>query len=295
MSDQAKRIAYLGMGIMGASMASNMAKSGFSVTVWNRTADKPELRRALESGARQAATLPEAVEAAEVVFLCLSDAPDLKQILLGEAALLDQLKPATTVLDMSTTGPICAQEIFAACALRNLHFLDAPVSGGDIGARNGTLTIMVGGERSSFDAVLPILQSIGKNIHYCGPAGSGQSVKLCNQILCAVNMLAVCESLSLAKDLGLDAQMIIDVCSSGAAASWALSNLASRIVKQDLEPGFMIKDMQKDLRLVMESIKSGNLDATALAVEKFSQAEELLGENGLRKGTQAMVRAYIPQ
>jgi 3-hydroxyisobutyrate dehydrogenase len=180
-------------------------------------------------------------------------------------------------------------------SLESQHFLDAPVSGGDVGARNASLTIMVGGEREVFERCLPALQSIGKNIHYCGPSGSGQALKLCNQILCAVNMLAVCESFKLAELLSIDPQLMIDVCATGAAGSWALSNLGTRIVQGDLGPGFMIKDMQKDLRLVRESLSTAGIDLAAcdLADRKFNEAVKAMAAGGERKGTQAMSVAYL--
>jgi 3-hydroxyisobutyrate dehydrogenase len=291
-----KSIAYLGMGIMGSSMACNLAKAGFRVTVWNRSEGREGLRRAQEAGARKAASIAEAVADADVVMSCLSDVPDIEMVLLGDGGVSSSAKAGAIVVDMATTGPACAQMVAGKFADKGMQFLDAPVSGGDVGARNATLTIMVGGERTAFDACLPIFQSIGKNIHYCGSAGAGQSVKLCNQILCAVNMLAVCESLELAKSMGIDPTLMIDVCGSGAAGSWALSNLGPRIAKGDLEPGFMIKDMQKDLRLIREAaqnVEHGlSLPACQLAVKQFGEAVQLIGNQGDRKGTQAMSVAY---
>lgn len=294
MMSEAKRIAYLGMGIMGASMAVNLAKAGFAVTVWNRSEGREGLQRAQEAGAKRAFSVAEAVHNADVVMLCLSDVPDLEMVLLGSDGVVESAKPGTVIVDMSTTGPACARKMAHMLLGKKLHFIDAPVSGGDIGARNATLTIMAGGEQEQFDACLPIFQAIGKNIHYCGPSGSGQAVKLCNQVLCAVNMLAVCESLKLADVLGIDQQLIIDVCGSGAAGSWALTNLGARIARGDLEPGFMIKDMQKDLRLVRESMgeHGAQLPACELADKKFDDAVVQIGNNGNRKGTQAMSAAY---
>ncbi len=287
-------VTYLGMGIMGASMAVNMAKSGIPVTVWNRTKDREGTRRAVEAGAKECESIKDAVSAAGLIFLCLTDVPDLEDVLFREGGVSDCATTGSVVIDMSTTGPACARRVSEKLALKNLFFIDAPVSGGDIGARNGTLTIMAGGNEECFNRCLPVFQKIGKNIHYCGKTGNGQAVKLCNQILCAVNMIAVCESLSLAEELSIDPNLMIEVCSSGAAGSWALANLGPRIIANNLEPGFMIKDMQKDLRLVREAISGSALNFAGrdLADQKFNDAIAALSPGGELKGTQAMIAAY---
>lgn len=300
MSNREKpQIAYLGMGIMGSSMAVNLVKGGYAVRVWNRTANRPGILRAAESGASAFENLADAVASADIIMMCLSDVPDLESILLGSSGVLDHGKKGAIVVDFSTTGPECAMRMHKSLAEKGLRFLDAPVSGGDLGARNATLSIMVGGDVEDYQQCLPTFQSIGKNIYHCGPSGSGQAVKLCNQILCAVNMLSVCEALKMADALGVERKLMIDVCGSGAAGSWALSNLAPRIANGDFEPGFMIKDMLKDLRLAFESLEAqhskaavGELSASKLAVEKFRQAELIIGSTGSRKGTQAMFAAY---
>lgn len=175
-----------------------------------------------------------------------------------------------------------------------MHFLDAPVSGGDIGAQKATLTVMVGGEKSEFEKAKPLFECLGKNIFYCGPTGSGQAVKLCNQILCAVNMVAVTEAIRFAELADVNPELVINVCSTGAGGSWALSNLGPKIVQGDLAPGFKIDDMDKDLRLVAETLPPGSesLPGATLAAGKFQQAKELDGTSGGSQGTQAMIRAY---
>lgn len=286
-------VSYLGMGIMGASMAVNMAKAGIPIKVWNRSKGREGTARAVESGARETDTIASAVEDTQLIFLCLTDESDLEDILFRQDGVAQSATAGSIIIDMSTTGPDCAKKMASELEKRNLRFVDAPVSGGDVGARNGTLTIMAGGEKDSFDKCLPVFQKIGKNIHYCGPVGSGQSVKLCNQILCAVNMIAVCESLSLAEALSIDPSLMIEVCSSGAAGSWALANLGPRIIANNLEPGFMIKDMKKDLRLVKEALSGSSMHfaGTELADGKFDEAISLL-PGGQFKGTQAMIAAY---
>lgn len=289
------RLAYLGMGIMGASMASNLAKAGLTVQVWNRTKGREGTKRAVESGAILKESVADAVAGANIIFLCLSDVADLEDVLFRPDGVCGAATKGSIIIDMSTTGPACARTISARMKGLGLRFLDAPVSGGDVGARNASLTIMCGGDKVDFDFCLPVFEKIGRNIHYCGPSGSGQAIKLCNQILCAVNMVAVCEAISLSEKMQIDPKLMIEVCGSGAAGSWALSNLGPRIVSGNLEPGFMIKDMQKDLRLVSEALGDNagkSFEGAQLASKKFVEASKNLDPNGELKGTQAMISAY---
>jgi 3-hydroxyisobutyrate dehydrogenase len=278
---------------MGGSMAANIARSGRKVLGWNRTAGRPDAVRAAEAGVHLVSTATDAVAEADIVFLCLSDVTDLQDMLFGPGGVASSLRAGTIVIDTSTTGPECAREVAGKLLKREVHFLDAPVSGGDIGARNGTLTVMVGGDEQAFATALPVLQAIGKNIRLCGPAGAGQAVKLCNQVLCAVNMVAVCEAFRLAEEMKIDPQLVVEVCGTGAAGSWALSNLGPRILREELGPGFMIDHMLKDLRLVQENFSEAHdeLPGTALAQSKF---EEVRDENdqGGKLGTHAMMLTY---
>jgi len=282
------------MGIMGAAMAANLARAGFSVKVWNRTAGRAGLASAVEAGAVACPSLAETVNGAEAVFLCLGEEADLQDVVFRGDGVAARASAGTIIVDMSTTGPGCARESAAKLAEHNMAFLDAPVTGGDVGARNGTLTIMVGGDQSAFDKCMPFFQAMGKTIKHCGPVGSGQSLKLCNQVLCAVNMVAVCEAFQLAESLGIDPNLVVEVCGSGAAASWALSNLGPRIINEDFKPGFKISHMMKDLRLVRESLNSitRNFPGTKLAEEMFFVCEKLAGTAGGDQGTQAMMLAY---
>lgn len=292
--EQKTSIAYLGMGIMGSSMALNLVNAGFDLTVWNRTSGKDSTQKVVKAGAKEAGSIKEAVSAASIIILCLSDVSDLEDVLFRADGVLANATAGSIIVDMSTTGPQCAQSVYAKLKDKGLHFIDAPVSGGDVGARNATLTIMAGGDREAFENCLSVFEKIGKNIHYCGPSGSGQAIKLCNQILCAVNMIGVCEALTLAKSLGVEESLMVEVCGSGAAGSWSLSNLGPRIIAGNLEPGFMIKDMQKDLRLVSEAIPelSSAFAGTELARSKFKQASSRFSDSGEFKGTQAMIAAY---
>lgn len=288
------RVAFLGMGIMGSAMAANLAKAGHNVKVWNRTAQSSTVQIATAAGAEQAASIAEAVKEAEAVLLSLGDVPDVEQVLFSPNAVADNARPDSLIIDMGTTGPAFARHAHSILKKKGIRFLDAPVSGGDVGARAGTLTIMVGGDEADYHAAKSLLSCLGKNIYYCGRSGSGQGVKLCNQILCAVNMVSVCEAFALAEALKIDPQLVVDVCSTGAGGSWALSNLGQRIVKSDLEPGFAIKHMLKDLRLVRDAMfKAGrNLPGTELATQEFEVAAELDATAGDEQGTQAMIRAY---
>lgn len=288
------RVAYLGMGIMGSAMAANLAKAGHAVKVWNRTATSESIQIATAAGAQQASTIAAAVNDAEAIFLCVGDVPDVEQVIFGPNGVAENAPANSIVIDMGTTGPSFARHAFSQLSKRSIHFLDAPVSGGDIGARNATLTIMVGGDEPIFEEAKVLFTALGKNIYYCGKAGSGQGVKLCNQILCAVNMVSMCEAFTLAETLKIDPQLVVDVCSTGAGGSWALTNLGPRIAKDDFDPGFAIKHMLKDLRLARDAmVKSPkNLPGMELSTQKFEVAAELDSTNGHNQGTQAMMRAY---
>jgi 3-hydroxyisobutyrate dehydrogenase len=288
-----KKIAFLGMGIMGAPMATNLVRSGYQVIVWNRTANRPGTQLAESAGAKLAFSIKEAVENADLIFTCLGDVPDVESIILGTGGIAEFAQPNALIVDFSTIGPDAARKLAAELQQRQLRFLDAPVSGGDIGAKNGTLTIMVGGEETDFQECKPLLEVLGKKIVHCGSVGSGQAVKLCNQVLCAIHMIALCEAMQLAKQQGIDPNLIIEVCSSGAAGSWALSNLGPKIVESDFAPGFTIKHILKDLRLVQESIESPDIDLPGVELaDRLFQAVKSL-EGGAEQGTQAMIRAYI--
>jgi 3-hydroxyisobutyrate dehydrogenase len=283
-----KNIAFLGLGVMGGAIAANLAKADYKVTAWNRTPDRPGIEIARSAGAAIASSIHEAVTGAEVIFTCLGDVPDVEAVVLGDVAGYARL--GALVIDTSTIGAVAAQYISAQLGKRGLRFLDAPVSGGDIGARNGTLTIMVGGDRSDFEECKPLFEAIGKNITLCGSVGSGQSVKLCNQVLASAYMVGICEAMLLAEQSGLDPSLVVEVCGSGAAASWALSNLGMKVAKSDFQPGFMIKHILKDLRLVQELAEVNSLPGVELSDRLFKKVKEL--EGGSEQGTQAMIRAY---
>lgn len=279
---------------MGAPMTANLARSGYSVKAWNRTPNRPSVRVAGSAGATIVSSIGEAVARADIVFSCVGDVPDVEEVILGDGGVADSARPGTLVIDTSTIGPDAARHIGEELKKRNLRFLDAPLSGGDIGAQKGTLTIMVGGEVADFEESKPLLEVIGKTIRLCGAVGSGQAVKLCNQVLASVHMVALCEAMALAKQQEIDPNLIIEVCGTGAAGSWALSNLGPKIVAADFQPGFAIKHILKDLRLVQDTLKSGEeLPGVQLADNLFKMVKELDGGRGGEQGTQAMIRTYL--
>ncbi len=291
---QNQEITFLGLGVMGAPMAANLARKGFSVTAWNRNQDRFGIKLAQENGAKIVNNLSEAVAKADIILTCLSDVPDVKEVILGNNGIINYTKSNALIVDFSTIGREAAQEISQTLQENNLRFLDAPVSGGDIGANQGTLTIMVGGSESDFQEIKPYLEAIGKKIYHCGPVGSGQAVKLCNQVLAALHMVGLCEAIALAEEQGIDPNLMIEVCSTGAAGSWALANLGPKIVANDLNPGFMIKHILKDLRLVQETFKNSakSLAGVQLADRLFKIVQDLDNGKGAEQGTQAMIRAY---
>lgn len=287
-----QKVAFLGLGVMGSAMTINLFNQGFAVTGWNRTGDRAGVDLVKSAGVKVVATIAEAVQNADFIFTCVGDVPDVEEVILGEQGIINYAKPNALIVDFSTIGTPTAQKIASVLNQHDLRFLDAPISGGDIGAKNGTLTIMVGGKNQDFQEVKPLLEAMGKNIILCGEIGSGQAVKMCNQTICAIYMIALCEGIKMAQIQGIDPNLMIEVCNTGAASSWALGNLAPKIVESDYDPGFMIKHILKDLRLVKETLTSTDetLAGVELANSLFTQVAHM--KNGLDQGTQAMFRAY---
>lgn len=293
-NDQSQQIAFLGLGLMGASMSANLARKGFTVKGWNRTPNRPGIRIAKEAGVTIVSSIKKATESADFIFTCVGDVPDVEEVILGEEGVIDYGKPGGLVVDFSTIGTDAARNLDNQLKHQNLRFLDAPISGGDLGAKQGTLTIMVGGEIADFEICKPYFEAVGKTIVYCGSVGSGQAVKMCNQALCAVHIVALCEAIRIAEKQGIDPTLVIEVCSTGAAGSWALSNLGTKIIESDYNPGFAIKHILKDLRLVKETIEKSKevLPGVNLAEQLFKLVSIMDNGGGLEQGTQAMIRYY---
>ncbi|MEI6259017.1 MAG: NAD(P)-dependent oxidoreductase [Deltaproteobacteria bacterium] len=282
------RIAFIGLGIMGLPMAGHLLKAGFPLTVYNRTASRAsDLVRA---GARQAATPAEAAPGADFVISIVTDGPDVEQVLLGPDGAVHGAQPGAIFIDMSTISPETARNLADRLSLHQIEFLDAPVSGGDVGARNATLTIMAGGKQDVFEQARPVFEVLGKRLTHVGPAGAGQVVKACNQVVTAVNLLAVCEALTLAEKNGIDQQTMIHVLAGGASQSWSLENMGPRIAKGDFTPGFMVKLLQKDLNIVLSLARRHGLALPgATLVQRFLEDNVAHGEAA--EGSQALYKA----
>lgn len=281
-----EKVAFIGLGIMGRAMAANLLKAGFSVTVWNRTAVR--MQPLIEAGARAAASPKHAAADADVVITVVTDSPDVEQVLLGDDGVIHGARAGTVVIDMSTISPRRTREMAARLADKQIHMLDAPVTGGDVGARDGTLSIMVGGDEAVFERCRPLFEAMGRHVVHVGPIGAGQTVKLCNQVIVALNLLAMGEGLALAAKAGVDMEKMLSVVQKGAAGSWALDNLAPRVLRGDYAPGFMVKLQQKDLRLAMEAAAELNLPLIGTGVvQQLLRSVEAYG--GADDGTQAIV------
>ena len=288
MSEPIKTVGYVGLGIMGTPMASNLIQAGFELTVWNRTASKGQALTDL--GAKQAASPAELASAApDVICINVTDTPDVEEVLFGDGGIAHGAQPGLIVIDNSTINPVATRDFAQRLEARQVTLLDAPVSGGDVGARQGTLSVMVGGPEEAFARCRPLFEAVGKNITHLGPVGSGQVCKACNQIAVAVNMMGVCEALAMARQCGLDLEKMISVVSGGAGGSWQLANLGPKIASGDYDPGFMINLVLKDLAIIADAARSQGLPlaGTALA-EGYFRSAATHGDGAL--GTQAMAK-----
>lgn len=280
-----EQLAFIGLGIMGGPMAGHLLAAGHNLIVHTRT--KARAEELLRRGARWADTPAAAAAQAQIIFICLPDTPDVEKVLLGEQGVLSSARPGLIVVDHSTISPDATRRMNRELSARGIQLIDAPVSGGDSGAKNATLSIMVGGDPAVFERVRPLLAHMGKTITYCGPSGAGQLTKLVNQILVSVTNLAVCEALTFAKASGLDPQKTLDAVSGGAAGSWQLSNLGPKMLAGDFRPGFMITLQQKDLRLALEAARQAGLDLQALNLV-HRLFDEAIREGRAPEGTQAL-------
>ena len=279
------RIAFIGLGVMGQPMAGHLLAAGHELLVYSRT--KSKSRGLLNRGAKWAASPAEAASHADVIFICVTDTPDVQAVVQDDKGIADSIKRGAIVVDHSTISPSATRKIAKDLATRGVKFLDAPISGGDVGAKNATLSIMVGGDKDAFEKVLPLLRVMGKSITHCGPSGTGQLTKLVNQICVSVTNMAVCEALVFAKRNGLDMEKTIEAVAGGAAGSWQLSNLGPKMIKHDLAPGFSIDLQQKDLKIVLQTAEESNasLPAASLVHQLFTAAQA--AGHG-KEGTQAL-------
>jgi 3-hydroxyisobutyrate dehydrogenase len=286
-------VGFIGLGLMGGGMARNIAKAGFPLTVYNRTRSKAE-ELAAEIGATVADTPKAAAESADILVSIVSDVPDVEMVYTGIAGVVEAARPGLICIDMGTVGADCAKRMHAHVTERGAEFLDAPVSGGIWGAKEGTLSIMVGGAKEPFARALPVFEAMGKKIVHCGPVGSGQTTKLVNQIVVALNLEAVGEGLKFAQKAGSDVPSVLDAVGAGAAGSWAWSNLGPRMAKEDYAPGFKIAHQIKDLRLALEAAEAMDMDlpGVRLVMEHLKKVEATQPDGG-ELGTQALITALM--
>ncbi|NDV26279.1 NAD(P)-dependent oxidoreductase [Desulfovibrio sp. JC010] len=282
-----KKIGWIGTGVMGASMCMHLIKAGNEAYVYNRTKSKADALVA--EGATWCESPAEVAKNADIIFTIVGYPVDVEQTILGENGVLANADSGKIIVDMTTSEPALAQRIAEEAAAKGVGALDAPVSGGDLGARNATLAIMVGGEQKTFDEVNPLFEVMGSNIRLMGKPGAGQHTKMCNQILIAGTMIGVVESLLYSHKAGMDLNEVIDVIGSGAAGSWSINNLGRRIADDDFNPGFFIKHFVKDMGIALDEAKRMNLSLPGLAlVNQFYISAMALGYEEL--GTQALYK-----
>lgn len=279
------RIAFIGTGVMGKSMAGHLLAAGYALNVYNRTRSKAD--ELVSAGATWCDTPGDAATDAQVIITIVGFPQDVEAVYLDEGGIIDRAPEGAYLIDMTTSSPELARRIDEAARARGQHAIDAPVSGGDLGAKEARLSIMVGGAPADFDAVRPIFEVMGKTIVLQGPAGSGQHTKMANQIAIAAGMISVSESLVYAKQAGLDPETVLSSIGGGAAASWSLSNLGTRMIAGDFEPGFYVKHFIKDMRIAIESADAMGLELPGLNLAK-KLYDQLAAEGGEDKGTQAI-------
>ena len=281
-------VGFIGLGIMGASMARNLLQAGFNLSVWNRTTIREDAL--VKEGASASRNPRDLAEHCDVIIICVSDSPDVEDVILGMNGVAHSAKPGALVIDMSTISPHVTLEIAAKLAEKDIHMLDAPISGGSEGAANGTLSIMVGGETAQFVRAMPYFSAMGKTITRVGGTGAGQMVKLVNQILVVGNALAMSEALLFAQAGGLDLHRTLEAVTGGAAGSWMLSNRGPQIIERDWRPGFAIDLQQKDLRLALESAETLGVPLPVSSL--VSQMYNVLRNQGLgSEGNHALIKA----
>lgn len=282
------RIGWIGTGVMGLSMCNHVLTKGYKVKIYSRT--KAKAQPLLDSGATWAESSRAVADQSDAIFTMVGFPEDVREVYLGESGILTTAKPGSIVIDMTTTSPSLTQEIHSAAASKSVHAVDAPVSGGDVGARHGTLSIMVGGNKDVIEAIKPLLETMGKQIVHQGGPGAGQHAKMCNQIIIAGTMIGVCESLLYGYKAGLDLETMLRSVSSGAASCWTLDNMAPRILRRNFDPGFFVEHFIKDMSIALDEAERLGLALPGLAlVHQLYLAVKAQGHGKL--GTQALMLA----
>ncbi|MFS0675013.1 NAD(P)-dependent oxidoreductase [Ornithinibacillus sp. 179-J 7C1 HS] len=283
------KIGFIGTGVMGKSMVLNLLNAGYPVSVYTRTKAKAEVL--IDNGATWKDSVRALASDSDVIISIVGYPKDVEEVYFGENGIIENAKPGTYIIDMTTSKPSLAEEIYEKAKKKEIHALDAPVSGGDIGAKSGSLAIMVGGDKEAFDVVLPIFEVMGSNIILQGKAGAGQHTKLSNQIAIATNMIGVCEAIVYAKKAGLDPVRVLDSITTGAAGSFSLSKLAPRMIEGDFAPGFYVKHFIKDMKIALESAEEMGLSTPGLALS-LKLFQELAEKGEEDSGTQALIKLF---
>ncbi len=283
------QIGFIGIGVMGKSMASHLMDAGYLLNIYTRTREKAS--ELITQGAAWKTSPAGVATVSQVIFTIVGFPQDVEEVYFGRTGLLENLQKGFYVVDMTTSSPELAVRIYEAARKKGAHSLDAPVSGGDVGAREAKLSIMVGGDKDVFETVRPLFELMGRNIIYQGKAGSGQHTKMCNQIAIASCMLGVCEAIAYAEKAGLNPETVLQSIGSGAAASWSLTNLAPRMIAGNFAPGFFVKHFIKDMGIALDTARSMKLDTPGLTLAK-SLYEELARQGGENDGTHALFKLY---
>ncbi len=284
-----RKIGFIGVGIMGRSMVRNLMKAGYEVHIYART--KAKVEDVISEGAVFHDSIAECVKDRDAVITIVGFPQDVEEVYFDSGNILDSASPGTYLIDMTTTSPMLAEKIFEEGTKRGFHVLDAPVTGGDTGAKEGTLSILVGGERQDYEACLPLLEAMGTNINYEGKAGSGQHCKLANQIMIAGTLSGVCEALTYAKEKGLDPDTFMKSVATGAAGSRQLDLYGAKIIAGDYAPGFFMKHFIKDMKLALIEANKSGIDLGVLS-QVLANCEELEAEGCGELGTQALMKFY---
>lgn len=284
-----KSIGFIGIGVMGCSMARNLKKHGFEVFIHTRTKSKAE--ELISEGFIWCESVAECAAGRDAVITIVGYPKDVEQVYFGSGGIIENARKGAYIIDMTTTSPKISKRIYEEAKAKGIFALDAPVSGGDIGAKNATLAIMVGGDRDAFDHCLPLFEAMGSGIFYEGAAGNGQHVKMANQIAIAGTVSGVCEAVAYSRAMGVDLESMINTISGGAAASWQLKNTAPKMVSGDFDPGFFIKHFIKDMKIAQDEASSAGLDL--LILQKACEIYQKLEADGKgNNGTQGIIEYY---
>ncbi len=284
-----KTIGFIGTGVMGASMVRNLLNAGFTVSVYNRSIEKA--LPLANDGALICQNIKECITNKDIIISIIGFPKDVEEVYFGDDGIIAHAPQGAYIIDMTTTSPQLSKKIYDKAKEKGLYALDAPVSGGDIGAKNATLAIMVGGDEEAFEACKPAFEAMGKNIVYEGSAGAGQHVKMANQIVVAANTLGICEAIAYTKAMGIDPHRMINTIYSGAAASWQVSNNGPKMVDQDFAPGFFIKHFVKDMKIALDEAKAANISLGVLE-DVYTMYTELEKNGDGELGTQAIIKHY---